>query len=215
MVKIITSQEAASMVPDDVTVMFGGFLGHGNPLSIVDALLERGVKGITLIANDCAFPDVGIGKLVIEKRVKKVIASHVGTNPAVAAQMNEGALELELVPQGTLAERIRSAGAGIGGFLTPTGVGTPVEEGKEKTTINGKTYLMELPLFADIALVKAWKADETGNLVFRGPSRNFNPLIAMAGKLVIVEAEEIVPTGAIDPDQVHTPSIFVDYLVRS
>lgn len=203
------------MVPNGASIMFGGFLGHGNPLSVVDALLERGVKDITLIANDCAFPDIGIGKLIIEKRVKKVIASHVGTNPAVAAQMNEGVLALELVPQGTLAERIRSAGAGLGGILTPTGVGTPVEEGKEKTTIDDKTYLLELPLFADVALVKAWKADEAGNLIFRRAARNFNPLMAMAGKLVIVEAEEIVPTGDIDPDQVHTPAIFVDYLVRS
>jgi len=212
---IITSQEAAAMVPDGSTVMFGGFMGCGNPHSIVDALLARGTGDITLIANDGAFPDVGIGKLIIEKRVKKIIASHVGLNPAVAEQMNAGALEADLIPQGTLAERIRAAGAGLGGFLTPTGVGTPVEEGKEKITVNGKTYLLEQPLFADVALVKAWKADEAGNLVFRRAARNFNPLIAMAATLVIAEVEELVPTGEIDPDQVHTPAIFIDYLVRS
>jgi acetate CoA/acetoacetate CoA-transferase alpha subunit len=215
MATLITAGEAATMVPDGATVMFGGFMGCGNPFSIVDALLKHGTSDITLIANDCAFPDVGIGKLVIEKRVRKVIASHVGLNPAVAEQMNQGTLEAELIPQGTLAERIRSAGAGIGGFLTPTGVGTPVEEGKEKIVINGKAYLLELPLFADVALVKAWKADAAGNLVFRRSARNFNPLIATAAKLVIAEAEHIVPVGEIDPDQVHTPAIFVDYLVRS
>lgn len=215
MATIISSQDAAGMVSDGASVMFGGFMGCGNPFAIVDALLEQGTKDITLIANDCAFPEVGIGKLIVEKRVRKVIASHVGLNPAVAEQMNAGTLEVDLVPQGTLAERIRSAGAGLGGFLTPTGVGTPVEEGKEKITIQGKTYLLELPLHADVALVKAWKADEMGNLVFRRSARNFNPLIAMAAKLVIVEAEEIVPLGEIDPDQVHTPAIFVDYLVKS
>lgn len=215
MANIITAREAAAMVPDGATVMFGGFMGCGNPFAIVDAMLERGTRDITLIANDCALPDTGIGKLVAARRVRKVIASHVGLNPSVAEQMHDGSLEADLVPQGTLAERIRSAGAGLGGFLTPTGVGTPVEEGKEKIVIHGKAYLLELPLFADVALVKAWKADESGNLVFRRSARNFNPLIAMAGKLVIVEAEEIVPTGSIDPDQVHTPAIFVDYLVRS
>lgn len=215
MAKIITPKEAAAMVHDGASVMFGGFMGCGNPLAIVDALLDQGTNGITLIANDCAFPNLGIGKLVVEKRVRKVIASHVGLNPAVAEQMNGGTLDVDLVPQGTLAERIRAAGAGLGGFLTPTGVGTPVEEGKEKITIGHKTYLLELPLFADIALVKAWKADEAGNLIFRRSARNFNPLIATAAKIVIAEVEEIVPTGVIDPDQIHTPAIFIDYLVRA
>lgn len=213
MVKKITSKEAAAMASDGSTIMFGGFMGCGNPLSIVDAMLELGVGNITLIANDCAFPDVGIGKLVAEKRVRKVIASHVGLNPAVAEQMNARMLEVELIPQGTLAERIRSAGAGLGGVLTPTGVGTPVEEGKEKVTIHGKSYLLELPLFADVALIKAWKADEAGNLAFRRSARNFNPLMAMAANLTIAEVEEIVPVGGIDPDHVHTPAIFIDYLV--
>lgn len=215
MAEIITSQKAAEMVPDGAVIMFGGFMGCGNPFAIVDALIARDIKDITLIANDCAFPEVGIGKLVVQKRCKKVIATHVGLNPAVAAQMNEGTLETELIPQGTMAERIRAAGAGLGGFLTPTGVGTPVEEGKEVMTIDGKKYLLELPLKADVALVKAWKADESGNLIFRRSARNFNPLIATAAKLVIAEAEEIVPTGSLDPDQIHTPAIFIDYLVRA
>ncbi|CAK7070914.1 MAG: Acetate CoA-transferase subunit alpha [Desulfovibrio sp.] len=215
MAEIITPKQAAEMVPNGVSVMFGGFLGCGNPFTLVDALIEKDIQDITLIANDCAFPEVGIGKLVVQKRVKKIIVSHVGTNPAVAAQMNEGTLEVDLVPQGTLAERIRSGGAGLGGFLTPTGVGTPVQEGKQIMTIDGKKYLLEMPLKADVAYVKAWKADEMGNLIFRRSARNFNPLIATAAKLVIAEAEEIVPVGALDPDQIHTPAIFVDYLVRA
>lgn len=215
MVKIITPKQAAEMVQNGDSVMFGGFLGCGNPLTLVDALIANDIKDITLIANDCAFPEVGIGKLVVQKRVKKIIVSHVGTNPAVAAQMNEGTLDVDLVPQGTLAERIRSGGAGLGGFLTPTGVGTPVEEGKEIKVIDGKKYLLEMPLKADVALVKAWKADEMGNLIFRRSARNFNPLIATAAKIVIAEAEEIVPVGALDPDQIHTPAIYVDYLVRA
>ena len=213
--EIITSQQAAALVPDGASVMFGGFMGCGNPLGIVDALLERNVTNLTLIANDCSFPDFGIGKLVVQKRVKKVIATHVGLNPAVATQMNEGTLEVELIPQGTLAEQIRAAGAGLGGFLTPTGVGTPVEKGKQKMVINGKTYLLEMPISADIAIFKAHKADEAGNLMYRLSARNFCPLMAMAAKLVIVEAEEIVPVGSIDPDLVHTPAIFVDKLVRA
>lgn len=215
MAKIITAKEAAQMVPNGASVMFGGFMGCGNPFALVDALIDNDIQDITLIANDCSFPEVGIGKLVVQKRCKKVIASHVGLNPAVAAQMNEGTLETELVPQGTLAERIRSGGAGLGGFLTPTGVGTPVEEGKEVKVIDGKKYLLEMPLKADVALVKAWKADEMGNLIFRRSARNFNPLIATAAKLVIAEAEEIVPVGALDPDQIHTPAIYIDYLVRA
>jgi 3-oxoacid CoA-transferase, A subunit len=211
---LISASEAVAMISDGATIMFGGFMGCGNPTNMVNALLERETTGITLIANDCAFPSVGIGKLVVARRVKRIITSHVGTNPHVSEQMNEKFVEIELVPQGTLAERVRAAGAGLGGILTPTGVGTVVEEGKEVITVNGKAYLLELPLFADIALLRAWKADESGNLVFRRSARNFNPLMAMAAKLVIAEVEEIVPVGAIDPDQVHTPSLLVDYLVQ-
>lgn len=213
--EILTPQQAAALVHDGASVMFGGFMGCGNPHAVVDALLENGVSDLTLIANDCSFPEVGIGKLVAQKRLRKVIATHVGLNPAVAAQMNEGTLEVELIPQGTLAEQIRAAGAGLGGFLTPTGVGTPVEEGKRKITIDGKAYLLETPIRADIAIIRAHKADAMGNLVYRLSARNFCPLMAMAAKLVIAEVEEIVPVGGIDPDQVHTPAIFVDKLVQA
>ena len=214
MKSIITASQAVAMIADGATIMFGGFMGCGNPTNMVEAILQQYLSGITLIANDCAFPEVGIGKLVVARRVKRIITSHVGMNPHVSTQMNEKFVEIELVPQGTLAERVRAAGAGLGGILTPTGVGTIVQEGKQVITINNKDYLLELPLFADVALLRAWKADETGNLVFRRSARNFNPLMAMAAKLVIAEAEEIVPVGSIDPDTVHTPSLFVDYLVQ-
>lgn len=215
MVKKITPAEAAALVPDGASVMFGGFMGCGSPHAIIDAMMARGNTGMTIICNDGGLADYGVGKLIVDKRCNKMLVSHVGLNPAVAEQMNAGALEVDLIPQGTLAERIRSGGAGLGGFLTPTGVGTPVEEGKEVITVGGKKYLLELPLKADVALLKAWKADEAGNLVFRRSARNFNPLMATAAKLVIAEVEEIVPVGGIDPDQVHTPAIFVDYLVRA
>lgn len=213
--KVITPAEAAAMVPNGSSVMFGGFMGCGSPHSVIDAMMKHGNRDMTIICNDGGFPDYGVGKLIVDKRLIKLIATHVGLNPSVAEQMNAGTIEVVLVPQGTFAERIRIAGAGLGGFYTPTGVGTPVEEGKEKKIINGKSYLLEMPLFADVALIRAHKADEAGNVVYRGSSRNFNPLMATAAKLVIVEVEEIVPTGSIDPDQVHTPAIFVDYIAKA
>ena len=203
------------MVTDGASVMFGGFMGCGNPHAIVDALLEKGVKDMTLIANDTALPEYGIGKLVVAKRIKKAITSHVGLNPFTGAQMHSGEMDVELVPQGTLAERIRSAGAGLGGFLTPTGVGTTVEEGKERITVDGRVYLLEKPLRANVALIKAHKADTAGNLIYRLSARNFNPLMAMAADLVIAEVEEIVEAGQLNPDEVHTPGIFVHYLVKA
>ena len=215
MIKVLTPAEAAAMVPNGASVMFGGFMGCGTAHAIVDAMMALGTNELTAICNDAGFPDYGIGKLVVAKRFKKFIGTHVGLNPFVAEQMNAKTLEVELIPQGTLAERIRSGGAGLGGFLTPTGVGTPVEEGKQKMTFNGKTYLLEMPLLADVAILQADKADEAGNLIYRGSTRNFNPLMASAAKLVIAEVKEIVPIGSIDPDQVHTPAIFVDYLVRA
>ena len=214
MVKIISVAEAAEKVKDGMTIMVGGFLGCGTPQLLVDQLLAQGTKDLTLVCNDTAFPDAGVGKLIVTKQFKKVSVSHIGTNPETGRQMNAGELEVELVPQGTLAERVRSAGFGLGGILTPTGVGTPVETGKQKLTINGKEYLLELPIFADVALVKAYKADKSGNLVFRRSARNFNPLMATAAPVVIVEAENIVETGEIDPDEVMTPGIFVNYLVQ-
>ncbi len=214
MAKIISAAEAAAKVQDGMTVMVGGFLGCGTPQSLVDQVLAQGTKDLTLVCNDTAFPDAGVGKLVVSRQFKKVIVSHIGTNPETGRQMNAGELDVDLVPQGTLAERIRSAGFGLGGILTPTGVGTPVEAGKQKLTIDGKDYLLELPIKADVALVKAYKADKAGNLVFRKAARNFNPLMATAAKVVIVEAQNIVEIGEIDPDEVMTPGIFVNYLVQ-
>ncbi|MBZ4654363.1 MAG: branched-chain amino acid dehydrogenase [Peptococcaceae bacterium] len=212
--KLATRQEALAKFADGQTIMIGGFLGVGTPESLVDGLVELNVKNLTIIANDTAFVGKGIGKLVVNKQAKKVIVSHIGTNPETGRQMNAGELEVELVPQGTLAERIRSAGAGLGGILTPTGIGTIVEKGKEKITVNGKTYLLETPLRADIALIKAAKADTFGNLVYNRAARNFNPLMAMAADLVIVEAEEIVDVGSLDPDEIMTPGIFVDMIIK-
>ena len=214
MAKIISAAEAAAKVQDGMTVMVGGFLGCGTPQSLVDQVLAQGTKNLTLVCNDTAFPDAGVGKLVVSRQFKKVIVSHIGTNPETGRQMNAGELDVDLVPQGTLAERIRSAGFGLGGILTPTGVGTPVEAGKQKLTIDGKDYLLELPIKADVALVKAYKADKAGNLVFRKAARNFNPLMATAAQVVIVEAQNIVEIGEIDPDEVMTPGIFVNYLVQ-
>ena len=214
MAKIISAAEAAAKVKDGMTVMVGGFLGCGTPQTLVDQVLADGTKDLTLVCNDTAFPDAGVGKLVVNRQFKKVIVSHIGTNPETGRQMNAGELTVDLVPQGTLAERIRSAGFGLGGILTPTGVGTPVEAGKQKLTIDGKDYLLELPIKADVALVKAYKADKAGNLVLRKAARNFNPLMATAAQVVIVEAQSIVETGEIDPDEVMTPGIFVNYLVQ-
>ena len=214
MAKIISTTDAMAFLKDGMTVMVGGFLGCGTPQTLVDQVLADGTKDLTLVCNDTAFPDAGVGKLVVNRQFKKVIVSHIGTNPETGRQMNAGELTVDLVPQGTLAERIRSAGFGLGGILTPTGVGTPVEAGKQKLTIDGKDYLLELPIKADVALIKAYKADKAGNLVFRKAARNFNPLMATAASVVIVEAQNIVETGEIDPDEVMTPGIFVNYLVQ-
>lgn len=214
MSKVAKREEALARFTDNQSVMIGGFLGTGTPESLVDGLVEKGVKNLTVIANDTAFPGKGVGKLVVNKQTSKVIVSHVGTNPETGRQMHAKEMEVELVPQGTLAERIRSAGAGLGGFLTPTGLGTIVEEGKDKITKDGRTYLLELPLKADIALIKAWKADKYGNLVYRRTSRNFNPVMAMAADFVIVEAEEIVEIGMMDPDEIMTPGAVVDMIIK-
>ena len=214
MAKVISIDEAIDKIENAMTWMIGGFLGVGTPEKLVDGVLARNVRDLTVIANDTAFPDKGIGKLVVNRQLKKVIVSHIGTNPETGRQMNAGELKVELVPQGTLAEQIRAGGFGLGGMLTPTGVGTLVEQGKQKITIAGREYLLELPLKADVALIKAAKADKAGNLVFRKAARNFNPLMASAAAVVIVEAQEIVETGLIDPDEVMTPGIFVTYLVQ-
>lgn len=210
--KRISLQDAVSKVKDGMVVMVGGFLGAGSPTAILDALAESGVKDLTLICNDTAYPDVAHGKLITNKQVKKLIVSHIGTNPNTSEQMNNGELKIEFAPQGTLAERIRAAGAGLGGVLTTTGMGTVVAEGKETVTVDGKTYLLEKPLKADVALIGATVADENGNLVYVGTTQNFNPLMATAADLVIAEAEKVVKVGEIAPEAVHTPAMFVDYI---
>lgn len=215
MSKIKSREEAYAKFADNQVIMIGGFLAVGTPESLVDGLVKKGVRNLTVIGNDTSYVDRGIGRLVVSKQLKKAIVSHIGTNKETGRQMTAGELEVELVPQGTLAERIRSAGAGLGGFLTPTGVGTLIEEGKQKLTINGSDYLLEMPLKADIALIQAYKADKSGNLVFRRAARNFNPLMAMAADLVIVEAEEIVEIGDLNPDEVVTPGPLVDMIIKA
>ena len=212
--KVVTLEEALSFIQDGQRIMVGGFLNVGAPLKLLEAIYEKGTKDLTVISNDTSFVDKGVGKLLANNQIKKVIGSYIGSNPETGKRMNDGRLEVELVPQGTFAERIRCGGAGLGGFLTATGVGTIVEEGKEILEVNGKKYLLELPLKADIALIKAYKADTFGNLVYRGTARNFNPLMAMAADLVIVEAEEIVEVGALNPEEIVTPGIFVDKIIQ-
>jgi acetate CoA/acetoacetate CoA-transferase alpha subunit len=211
--KLISVEDAVNMIQDGMTIMVGGFLGCRNPYVLVDALVAKGVKDITLIANDTSFPEIGIGKLIVNKQVKKLIASHIGTNKETGNQMNSGELEVELVPQGTLAERIRAAGAGLGGVLTPTGLGTVVAEGKDIITVDGKEFLLEKPLRADVALIVGAKVDKKGNVRYKKATRNFNPIMATAADIVIVEADEVVEVGEIDPDDVMTPGIFVNYIV--
>ncbi|KYO64314.1 acetate CoA-transferase subunit alpha [Thermovenabulum gondwanense] len=211
--KVINLEKAISLIKNGMTVMIGGFLGNGTPELLIDGIIERGVKDLTIIANDTAFPDKGIGRLIVNRRVKKVITSHIGTNPETGRQMTAKEIEVELVPQGTLVERIRAKGAGLGGFLTPTGVGTIVEEGKEKFKIDNKEYLLEKPLGADVALIRGYKTDRIGNTVYYKSMRNFNPIMAMAADLVILEADHIVEVGELDPDIIVTPGIFVDYIV--
>lgn len=213
MVKIVGVDEAASLIRDDMTLMIGGFLGVGAPETLIAAIEAKETTNLTIIANDTAFVDRGVGRLIANKQVKKAITSHVGTNVETGRQMRDGTLAVDLVPQGTLIERIRAAGAGLGGVLTPTGLGTSVAVGKQMLSVAGREYLLETPLRADIALVKAHIADKAGNLIFRLSARNFNPLIATAADTVIVEAQQIVETGDLDPDSIMLPGIFVDYLV--
>lgn len=211
--KVIQQEELFSLFKDKVTVMVGGFMGVGAPASLIHVLVEKGVKNLTLITSDTATPDTGVGPLIWNQQVEKIIASHIGTNPETGRQMIAGETVVELVPQGTLSERIRAGGAGLGGILTPTGIGTVVEEGKEKLLVDGKEYLLELPLRADIALLKAYKADKVGNLVYRQSARNFNPIMALAADMVIAEVEEVVEVGEIGPDEVMTPGILVDKVI--
>lgn len=211
--KVVSKEKALDRLHDGQTIMFGDFLGFSAPDELIDGMVERGIKDITLIAITTGKPEEGCGKLVKNKLVKKAIVSHIGTNPLTRIQMDAGELEVEFVPQGTLAERIRCGGAGLGGVLTPTGLGTPVEAGKQKMTVDGKDYLLELPLHADVALVKAWRADPAGNLKFRHSGKVNNLQIAMAADFVIAEVEELVEFGSMDPDSIDTPATLVDMIV--
>lgn len=213
--KQLTAKEAVAHIKDGMHVMIGGFMTCGTPYSLIQALVDKGVKDLTIIANDTGFPNKGIGLLVANRQVKKIITSHIGTNKATIEQLNNKELQVEFVPQGTLAEQIRAAGAGLGGVLTPTGIGTIVEEGKQIIELDGIKYILEKALSADVALVGASIADESGNLHYKGTTQNFNPLMATAAKLVIAEAQEIVPIGNIPQESVHTQALFVDYLVKS
>jgi acetate CoA/acetoacetate CoA-transferase alpha subunit len=207
--------DAVEKLKDGMTIMIGGFMAVGTPNNLMDFIVSSGVKNLTIICNDTAFIDKGLGKLVSNKQVKKVITSHIGTNPATIEQMNNGEIEVEFSPQGTLAERVRSGGAGLGGVLTPTGLGTIIAEGKEVINIDGKDFLLEKPLRADVALLGASISDKEGNLIFKGTTQNFNPLMATAADLVIAEAEKLVEVGDLSPEHIRTPSIFVDYIVNN
>ena len=213
MSKKISVTEAVSKIKDGMTIMVGGFLSNGSANKILDALAQSDVKNLTIICNDASSPDKGVGKLFERKQVAKLITSYIGMNELSQQQMNSGELIIELVPQGTLAERVRAGGCGLGGVLTPTGVGTIVAEGKQVINVDGKDYLLEKPLRADLALVGASKGDELGNLVYYGTSQNFNPLMATAADLVIAEIDEIVKVCEISPEVVRTPAIMVDYIV--
>jgi len=218
---IITAAEAADLIKEGNSLMVGGFMACGSPHTIIFALKEKTTKNLTLICNDTAIHDyktgkiTGVGHLIQNKMFKKIIASHIGANQEIQRQMSEDETEVELVPQGTLAEQVRAGGAGLGGFLTLTGIGTEVANSNQVIVVGQSSYLLMLPLKADVAIIKAKKADKAGNLVYNGTARNFNPLMATAATIVIAEVEEIVEIGEIDPNQVHTPSIFVNYLVKT
>lgn len=211
----LSVEQSVEMIPDGASLMIGGFMAVGTPERVIDEIVRQGKRELTVIANDTAMPGKGIGKLVGAKLLRKAVVSHIGLNPETQRQMMAGDLEVELVPQGTLVERIRAGGYGLGGILTPTGIGTTVEDGKQRIDVDGTSYLLELPLRADFALVQAFLADYLGNLSYALTARNFNPVMAMAGKTVIASADNIVPIGVISPDHVVTPAPLVDYLVAN
>jgi acetate CoA/acetoacetate CoA-transferase alpha subunit len=211
--KAIRADEAAEIIPDGAVLLIGGFMGVGTPERMIDALVARGAKNLTVVANDAAMPGRGIGKLVSAGAVSRAIMSHIGLNPEIQKKMIAGEVEVELVPQGTLVERIRAAGVGLGAVITATGIGTPVEDGKQILEIGGKRYLVELPIHGDFALIAAQQADYAGNLMYSLTAHNFNPIMALAGRTVIVEPEMIVPVGVISPDAVKTPGVLVDHML--
>ncbi|CTQ59761.1 acetate CoA/acetoacetate CoA-transferase alpha subunit [Labrenzia sp. EL_208] len=214
MKQAIKAAEAAELIPDGSTLLIGGFMGVGSPHRLIDAIVARGINDLTIVANDTAMPGRGIGKLVTAGCLTRVVASHIGLNPETQQKMISGEIDVELVPQGTLVERIRAAGVGLGGILTPTGLGTLVEEGKQIVTVSGRDFLLEEPIHGDFALIAAHQADYVGNLEYSLTAHNFNPIMALAGKTVIAEPQTIVPIGVISPDSVKTPGILVDHLLE-
>jgi len=213
--KEIVISEISKFLKDGMTISIGGFMGCGNAHHIIDEILKTDVKNLTLVATDTATDDFGIGKLIDQRRVTKLYASHIGTNKQTQKQVLEGFIELELVPQGTLVERIRASGAGLGGVLTQTGLGTEVQEGKEIITIDDKDYILEKPIHIDLAFIKAHKADKSGNLIYNGATRNFNVPMAGAAKISIAEVEEIVENGELDPNFIHTPFVFIQHIIKA
>jgi 3-oxoacid CoA-transferase subunit A len=212
--KVVQSyEEALAGLEDNMTILSGGFGLCGIAENLIKEVQLKGTKGLTVVSNNCGVDDFGLGLLLPKRQISKIVASYVGENAEFERQMMSGELEVELTPQGTLAEKMRAGGAGIPAFFTATGVGTPVSEGKEEREYNGRRYILEEAITGDFALVKAWKADKYGNLVFRKTARNFNPLVAVAGKVTVVEVEEIVEPGELDPDQIHTPGIYVNRVI--
>lgn len=213
--KVCSIDEALAHIHDGITLMYGGFGGVGNPPTLINGILDKGVGDLHLIGNDTGFPTIGIGKLISQGRVTSLIASHIGSNPIAGKLMTEGKLKVEFSPQGTLAERIRAGGMGLGGILTDIGIDMMVAENKQTVELNGRSYLIETALTADVAIVYAKKADVYGNLIFDKSARNTNPLVAMAGKFTIAEVEEIVPLGELNPEEIVTPGVFVDMIIKS
>ncbi|MBM3464500.1 MAG: CoA transferase subunit A [Armatimonadetes bacterium] len=211
--KVGTMEQALSRVHDGATIMMGGFGLCGIPEHAVKGLLARGTRNLTIISNNAGVEDAGIGLLVRNGQVRKMISTYIGENKVLEARVINGEIDVELNPQGTFAERIRAGGAGLGGFFTPTGVGTVIAEGKETRLINGREYVLEMPLRAEVAFVKAWKADPMGNLIYRKTARNFNPVMATAAEFTVAEVEELVAVGALEPDAVVTPGVYVDLVV--
>jgi len=211
---VATADEAVALIPDGASIMMGGFGTCGIPEHLIAALHRRGTRNLTVISNNAGIDDYGVGILLRSHQIRKMIATYVGENKEFERQYLQKEIEVELVPQGTFSERMRAAGAGIGGFFTPTGAGTLIAEGKESREINGRTYILEAPLHADFAFVKAWKGDQVGNLVYRKTSRNFNPMMATAAGHTIAEVEQLVDTGQLDGDSIHTPGIFVKRILQ-
>ncbi len=210
---LLTAAQAVRAVRDGMTLLVPGFLACGTAETLIDAIIAAGTKGLTAVCNDSAYPDRGIGKLIRHARLRRFITTHQGTNSDMRNQAGTGPIDVELVPQGTLIERLRAGGAGLGGVLTPTGLGTPVEQGKRKIDVGGREFLLEVPLRGDVALIRAETADRAGNLIYRHTARNYNPVMATAADWVIAEVARIVDVGELDPDRVETPGVFVDVLV--